>query len=93
MPTYDYECKKCFHRFEKFQQITAKTLKECPKCHGQTLKRLIGAGGALIFRGSGFYITDYCRSKEPHNLNKENKRKEENKIKEQDKVKKSTSKS
>ncbi|MBN3038310.1 MAG: zinc ribbon domain-containing protein [Candidatus Omnitrophica bacterium] len=64
MPTYEYECKKCGHRFEKFQQITQAPLKSCPKCHGR-LKRLIGTGGGIIFKGSGFYATDY-RNKKYH---------------------------
>jgi len=57
MPTYDYECKKC-GKFEKFQQITAKTLDKCPTCGGK-VKRLISSGAGLIFKGSGFYATDY----------------------------------
>ena len=65
MPTYEYECRKCFHRFEQFQYIKDKALKKCPKCGKPALKRLIGSGGALIFRGSGFYINDYCRPKPP----------------------------
>lgn len=60
MPTYEYECKKCSHRFEEFQSITALPLKKCPKegCGGQ-VQRLIGGGGGLLFKGSGFYSTDY----------------------------------
>lgn len=57
MPTYEYECKKC-GIFEKFQSITADPIKECPKCGGP-VKRLISAGAGVIFKGSGFYITDY----------------------------------
>ena len=63
MPTYDYECKNCHHAFEEFQSITAKPLKKCPVCSKRSLERLIGAGAGVIFRGSGFYTTDY-RSKE-----------------------------
>ena len=62
MPTYDYECKKCHYHFEEFQSIIAQPLKNCPKCNGP-LRRLIGGGGAIIFKGSGFYATDY-RSEE-----------------------------
>lgn len=62
MPTYEYECTSCRHRFEEFQSITAKPLETCPKC-GRKVKRLIGNGGGIIFKGSGFYQTDY-RSKE-----------------------------
>lgn len=58
MPTYEYECEKCRHRFEVFQPITAPPLKECPECKG-TVKRLISGGSAIIFKGSGFYKTDY----------------------------------
>jgi putative FmdB family regulatory protein len=59
MPTYDYECAACGHRFELFQSITAKPQKSCPSCHRPKAKRLIGTGAGLIFKGSGFYITDY----------------------------------
>jgi putative FmdB family regulatory protein len=59
MPTYDYECGKCGHKFEAFQSITADALKKCPECGKNGLQRLIGAGAGIIFRGSGFYITDY----------------------------------
>lgn len=59
MPTYDYLCEACQHRFEEFQQITAAVLTDCPQCKAPKLRRLIGAGGALIFKGSGFYCTDY----------------------------------
>jgi len=58
MPTYDYKCAKCGHEFEYFQGIKEKPLDKCPKCKGK-VKRLIGAGGGLIFKGTGFYITDY----------------------------------
>lgn len=58
MPTYDYKCLECDVQFEKFQGITAPPLEECPDCGGK-VKRLIGAGAGLIFKGSGFYITDY----------------------------------
>ena len=59
MPTYDYQCSACDHRFERFQSITAAPLKVCPQCGKAKVKRLIGAGAGLIFKGSGFYITDY----------------------------------
>ena len=62
MPTYEYECPVCLHRFEEFQLMTAKPLKVCPECGKRQLKRLIGTGAGLIFRGSGFYITDYRSS-------------------------------
>ena len=57
MPTYDYECKKC-GRFEVFQSITEAKLKRCPTCKG-AVKRLMGSGAGIIFKGSGFYQTDY----------------------------------
>lgn len=69
MPTYEYECEKCGYTFEVFQSITDKPLKDCPKCGGK-LRRLIGSGGGIIFRGSGFYATDY-RSEEYKKKNKE----------------------
>lgn len=59
MPTYEYECKGCRHQFEVFQTITAQPLKQCPKCKKRTLRRLIGTGAGIIFKGSGFYQTDY----------------------------------
>ena len=61
MPTYDYECESCDHQFEVFQSIKDKPRKRCPKC-GKGVKRLIGAGSAVIFKGSGFYQTDYRSS-------------------------------
>lgn len=61
MPTYDYECQKCKHKFEFFQSMTAKPLDKCPKCGGK-VKRLIGSGAGFIFKGSGFYATDYKKS-------------------------------
>ena len=59
MPTYDYACQKCGHEFEEFQAITAKPLRKCPECGKLSLKRLIGTGAGIIFKGSGFYQTDY----------------------------------
>jgi len=59
MPTYDYLCDNCGHKFEKFQSITARPIRKCPKCGRKQLKRLIGAGAGIIFKGSGFYETDY----------------------------------
>lgn len=58
MPTYDYKCDKCGHEFERFQRISDAPLKQCPKCKGR-VRRMIGAGAGLLFKGSGFYITDY----------------------------------
>ncbi len=58
MPTYDYQCVSCSHQFEVFHAISAEPVLECPVC-GSPVKRLIGGGTGLIFKGSGFYITDY----------------------------------
>lgn len=58
MPTYEYECQKCGHQFELFQSITEKPRRTCPQCKGR-VKRLLGTGAGLLFKGSGFYITDY----------------------------------
>lgn len=59
MPTYDYVCDACDHKFELFQSITAEPEKKCPECGKKKLRRLIGAGAAIVFKGSGFYQTDY----------------------------------
>jgi putative FmdB family regulatory protein len=59
MPTYEYACQKCGHEFEQFQSMRDEPLKKCPKCKKQSLKRLVGGGAGLIFKGTGFYITDY----------------------------------
>ncbi len=59
MPTYDYQCAACDHAFEEYQSITAKQLRKCPSCGQRKLVRLIGTGGGVIFKGSGFYQTDY----------------------------------
>lgn len=59
MPTYDYECDACSHTFELFQTITESHKKKCPACGKLKLRRLIGSGAAVVFKGSGFYQTDY----------------------------------
>lgn len=61
MPTYDYRCDDCSYEFEEFQSIMADPLETCPKCTGH-VRRLISPGNGLIFKGSGFYITDYKRA-------------------------------
>jgi putative FmdB family regulatory protein len=59
MPTYDYECEACGHSLEVFQGINDPVLKKCPECGKNKLKRLFGTGAAIVFKGSGFYQTDY----------------------------------
>ena len=59
MPTYDYVCDACEHTFEEFQMMSAKVLKKCPECGKAKLRRLIGTGAGVIFKGGGFYETDY----------------------------------
>jgi putative FmdB family regulatory protein len=59
MPTYDYECDACKHTFEEFQSMSSELLKKCPVCKKKKLRRLIGTGAAILFKGSGFYQTDY----------------------------------
>lgn len=88
MPTYEYECTECKHIFEEFQKITDKPLKKCPKCGGK-LRRLITGGVGLIFKGSGFYVTDYKKSDSPQQ--KDEKKKDLTKP--QEKSKPSTEKS
>ena len=61
MPTYEYECKSCTHRFEAFQTMSDSPLKDCPEC-GKEVRRLIFGGTGVIFKGSGFYVTDKSKS-------------------------------
>jgi putative FmdB family regulatory protein len=70
MPTYDYICKDCLYEFEEFQKMSDPLLKVCPKCSG-TLERKIGGGAGLLFKGNGFYITDYKKSSSPAISSKE----------------------
>jgi len=58
MPTYEYECNRCGHRFELFQSMTEPPRKRCPRCRG-AVRRLFGIGGGIVFKGAGFYATDY----------------------------------
>ena len=78
MPTYQYACKNCGHEFEIMQSITASVKKKCPECKKLKLQRLIGAGAGVIFKGSGFYQTDYVnkpkKTKEPVPTNKQIKK-------------------
>ena len=67
MPTYEYACPKCGHEFEQFQSMLDEPLKKCPKCKKTGVKRLVGGGAGLIFKGTGSYITDYKTKKgTPH---------------------------
>lgn len=59
MPTYEYECDACHHNFDEFQSMSDPPLTKCPKCGKKKLRRVFGAGAAVIFKGSGFYQTDY----------------------------------
>src|SRR5919107_621453 len=59
MPTYEYKCDACGAEFERFQSITAEPIRRCPECGKAKVRRLIGTGAGMIFKGSGFYITDY----------------------------------
>lgn len=61
MPTYQYECLACKHQFEEFQTMSAARLKKCPLCKKDKLERLISGGSGVVFKGSGFYETDYKR--------------------------------
>lgn len=61
MPTYEYKCDNCGFRFEEFQSMNDAPIDKCPKCNGK-VQRLIGAGAGMIFKGSGFYLTDYKKS-------------------------------
>lgn len=65
MPTYEYECKICGHAFEELQSMTAPKLVTCPSCKEDSLMRLIGSGSGMIFKGSGFYETDYKKKEAP----------------------------
>ena len=87
MPTYGYLCESCGCEFEQFQPITAKPIRKCPKCSRNSVKRLIGCGSGVIFRGSGFYQTDY-RS-ESYKKSEESQRKTAEKDKNETKCKQS----
>jgi len=69
MPTYEYECKKCSHRFEVFQSMSDEPIKKCPEC-GKQVRRLVSGGAGVIFKGSGFYVTE-SKSKEETKPKKE----------------------
>ncbi len=65
MPTYEYECSACGHAFEELQSMQAHKLTKCPQCHKEKLHRLIGSGNGVIFKGTGFYATDYKKKDAP----------------------------
>ncbi len=73
MPTYDYKCEKCDHIFEHFQAMSDAPLTKCAKCDGK-IRRLVGGGSGLIFKGSGFYLTDYAK-KSKNNKSSDNPKK------------------
>ena len=73
MPTYDYECDACGHEFELFQAMSDAVKRKCPECGKQKLRRLFGTGGAIMFKGSGFYQTDYRSDSYKQGAEKEKK--------------------
>ncbi len=88
MPTYDYICNECGERFEHFQPMSSAPLTAYPHCKEEdcSVKRLISGGSGLIFKGSGFYLTDYKDSPKEKNKNKGSKKESDKKIKKQKKV-------
>lgn len=70
MPTYEYECNQCGHRFEKFQSMKDEPIRVCPECKGD-VRRLLGTGAGFLFKGSGFYTTDYRSSSYKEKAKKE----------------------
>lgn len=72
MPTYEYECEACGHQFERFQSITAPAVKTCPKCRKTKVKRVFSPGAGVLFKGSGFYQTDYRSKSYQERAKKEN---------------------
>ena len=86
MPTYDYICNKCDHTFEYFQAMSDTPLENCPECKGE-IRRLVSGGSGLIFKGSGFYLTDYVKkdSSEKKEKSTANKKSKKNQKKEQKK--------
>lgn len=86
MPTYDYFCKKCQNTFEYFQSMSDSALEKCPKCNNK-VRRLISGGSGLIFKGSGFYLTDYVQKKENKPTSKNKKKTDKKKPKEKNEKK------
>ena len=82
MPTYDYICNDCEKMYEYFQSMSDAPIKECPECKKNSLRRVISGGTGLIFKGSGYYLTDYKNKKTQSSENKKsNKKKKDKKIK------------
>ena len=88
MPTYEYECRKCSHTFEQFQSMSEEPLKICPKCGGK-VRRLIGGGTGIIFKGSGFYVTDSKKASSAATATSQAKSAKADKADKADKVEKS----
>ncbi|MFQ6615041.1 MAG: FmdB family zinc ribbon protein [Fidelibacterota bacterium] len=85
MPTYEYQCGDCGHRFEVFQSIKEPALTTCPQCHHEAARRLISSGTGLIFKGSGYYLTDYKnKSSSPAKSEEKSKKTKSEKPKKQD---------
>ena len=78
MPTYDYICNDCEKMYEYFQSMSDAPLRECPECKKNTLRRVISGGTGLIFKGSGYYLTDYKNKKTQSSENKKSKKKKKN---------------
>ena len=82
MPTYDYICNDCEKIYEYFQSMSDAPIRECPECKKNSLRRVISGGTGLIFKGSGYYLTDYKNKKKQYSENKKsNKKKKDNKTK------------
>jgi putative FmdB family regulatory protein len=93
MPTYDYECDACGHEFELFQSISAPVKRKCPECGKLKLRRLFGTGAAVVFKGSGFYETDYRSDSYKKGAEKEKKASDKKKSSDTSSAKKTDSKS
>ena len=82
MPTYDYICNDCEKMYEYFQSMSDAPIRECPDCNKNSLRRIISGGTGLIFKGSGYYLTDYKNKKKQSSENKKsNEKKKDNKTK------------
>jgi putative FmdB family regulatory protein len=79
MPTYEYKCMACGHELEEFHSITEEPLKRCPNCNTDNLVRVLGTGAGLIFKGTGFYLTDYKKSHVSHDEGEKKKEKTDSK--------------